>query len=983
MPDHALAALPRLLSTDDAVVAVASGRVEVVAVPDAARPLFAAAVHELAGIRPVLVAVPTVAEAERIAGDLVPMLGRDDVELFPAWETLPFERVSPALETMSRRLRVMARLRAGGDVAPAVVVAPVRALVQRLGPHVEDSEPVHLRVGDTIDRDELVARLVGMGYRREYQVEGRGEVAVRGSIVDVFPATAEHPVRVDQWGDEVERLSEFAVNDQRSTREVRDVAVYPCRELLPTAEVRARAEALLTEAPWGREQWERLAQGQVFDGMESWLPWLTADEHLLPDLLPPGARVLLVEPRRMRDRAQDLLDEEAALAETLAGTWGATGHEFPRLSLPFERLLARTHTATTSVLAAPDGPDTPQLGAAAFDPVVGDVEALAERIRALLRAEHRVVLAAEGEGSARRLADVLSGEGIDATVGGAITPGAVTVLVAPLERGVVLSGAHLALVAEADLTGRRRVHRTARGARKTVDYYDDLKPDDFVVHQVHGVGRYEGMVARAIGGVERDYLLIAYRGGDKLYVPTDQVGTVRRYTGGDSPSLSRMGGAEWSKTRNKVRTAVAEIAAELVILYRKRLATPGHAFASDTPWQRELEDAFPYEETPDQLRAIEEVKADMEITVPMDRLICGDVGFGKTEVALRAAFKAVQDGKQVAILAPTTLLANQHGQTFRERFAGYPVRVEVISRFLTTAEQHAVVAGVRSGEVDVVVGTHRLLSDDVQFKDMGLLVIDEEQRFGVQHKEKIKHLRENVDVLTLTATPIPRTLEMSLTGIRDLSLVQTPPEARQPILTYVGEYDDRAVSEAIRRELLREGQVFYVHNRVQDIEHVAEQVRHLVPGGARRDRARPDGRGQARTRRARLRRSRVRRPRLHHDHRERTRHADGEHAGGRPCRPARARAALPTARAGGTPGSAGLRVLAPPAGPRAHRGGVRAAQGDRRVHRPRIRIQARDARPRDPRRGEPARRRAERPHRGRRLRPLLRARHRGGRRAQG
>ncbi len=829
MSEPALAALPRLLAQDDAVTEVASGRADVVAVPEAARPIFAAAVHRLAGVRPVLVAVPTVAEAERIAGDLIPMLGADQVELFPAWETLPFERVSPALETMGRRLRVMWRLREGGEIAPAVVVAPVRALVQRLGPHVEAIEPVRLRAGDSLDRDELVERLVLMGYRREYQVEGRGEVAVRGSIVDVFPATAEHPVRIDQWGDEVERLSQFAVTDQRSTHVIDDVTIFPCRELLPTEEVRERAQGLLTTAPWGREQWERLAEGQIFDGMESWLPWLSADDHLLPDLLPAGARVLLVEPRRMRDRAQDLLDEELSLAQTLAGTWGAEDTEFPQLSLPFERLLARTRVATTSVLAAPESPDTPQLSASAFDPVVGDVEALAERIRQLVRHQHRVVLAAEGEGSARRLADVLAGEGIDVLVNGPIQPGVVTVVVAPLERGVVISSAHLALVAEGDLTGRRRVHRTARGARKSVDYYDDLKPGDFVVHQVHGVGRYEGMVARAIGGVERDYLLIAYRSGDKLYVPTDQVGTVRRYTGGDSPSLSRMGGTDWSKTRAKVQSAVREIAAELVILYRTRLATPGFAFSPDTPWQRELEDAFPYEETPDQLKAIEDVKADMEATLPMDRLICGDVGFGKTEVALRATFKAVQDGKQVAILGPTTLLANQHGQTFRERFAGYPVRVEVLSRFLTTAEQNAVVKGLKSGEVDVVVGTHRLLSQDIEFKNLGLLVIDEEQRFGVTHKEKIKHLRAHVDVLTLTATPIPRTLELSLTGIRDLSLVQTPPEARQPILTYVGEYDDRAVSEAIRRELLREGQVFYVHNRVQDIEHVAEQVRHLVP----------------------------------------------------------------------------------------------------------------------------------------------------------
>ncbi len=337
------------------------------------------------------------------------------------------------------------------------------------------------------------------------------------------------------------------------------------------------------------------------------------------------------------------------------------------------------------------------------------------------------------------------------------------------------------------------------------------------------------MVNRSLGGVERDYLLLEYKAGDKLYVPTDQVGTVRRYTGGDTPALSRMGGTDWERTRARVRKAVHEIAQELVVLYRTRLATPGFAFSPDTPWQREIEEAFPYEETPDQLRAINEVKADMERPLPMDRLVCGDVGYGKTEVAVRAAFKAVQDGKQVVILVPTTLLASQHGETFRERFVNYPVRVEVLSRFLSPAEQSKVVAGVVDGTIDVVIGTHRLLSSDVRPKDLGLLVIDEEQRFGVQHKENIKALRASVDVLTLTATPIPRTLEMSLTGIRDLSLVNTPPEDRQPILTYVGEYDERAVSEAIRRELLREGQVFYVHNRVRDIEHVAADVRELVP----------------------------------------------------------------------------------------------------------------------------------------------------------
>ncbi len=827
-----LSELPRLLADDPGLGAVASGLSEVVAVPDAARALFAAGWHRLTGARPILLAVPTAAEAERLAGDLAPMLGADAVELFPAWETLPFERVSPALETMGRRLRIMWRLREAGDAAPAVVVAPVRALVQRLGPHVEAIEPIVLRKGEQIDHDRLLEQLVAAGYRREYQVEGRGEIAVRGSIIDVYPSTADHPVRIDLWGDEIDRLSVFSVGDQRSSAELAEVLVFPSRELLATPEVRARAAALVTTAPWGRAQWERLAEGQIFDGMESWLPWLTQDEHLLPDLLPAGARVLLVEPRRLRDRALELLEEEASLAETLAGTWEAEGDVFPRLSLPFERLLAHTRAGATSLLAAPDSPETPQLGASAFDPVVGDVEALAGRIRALRDDGMRVVIAAEGSGSASRLRDVLGGEGIEAPIREvpSLEAGTISVVIAPLERGVVAPRARLALIAEGDLTGRRRVHRRPREARKAVDYYEDLKPGDFVVHQVHGVGRYEGMVARAIGGVERDYLLVAYRGGDKLYVPTDQVSAIRRYTGGETPSLSKMGGTDWQKTRNKVRSAVQEIAAELVILYRQRLAAPGFAFSADTPWQRELEDAFPYEETPDQLQAIVDVKADMERPVPMDRLICGDVGYGKTEVAMRATFKAVQDGKQVAVLAPTTLLANQHGQTFRERFAGYPVRVEVLSRFLSQKEQQAVVADVAGGAVDVIIGTHRLLSDDVALKDLGLLVIDEEQRFGVQHKEKIKALRAHVDVLTLTATPIPRTLEMSLTGIRDLSLVQTPPEERQPILTYVGEYDDRAVSEAIRRELLREGQVFYVHNRVQDIEHVAAQVRELVPG---------------------------------------------------------------------------------------------------------------------------------------------------------
>jgi transcription-repair coupling factor (superfamily II helicase) len=836
-PPAPLAGLAALLAADPAVLSASGGTGASVAVPESARALFVAALARTSARAPILVAVPRGDDAQRLAHDVGLVLGVDAVEVFPAWETLPFERVSPALDTMGRRLRVMWRLRTGGDHLPRVVVAPVRALVQRLGPHVEDVEPVVVARGAQLDRDDLIARLVNLGYRREYQVEARGEIAVRGSIVDVYPTTADHPVRIDLWGDEVDRLSHFSVADQRSTDDIESTWVFPARELLPTDDVRGRAAALLDTQSWGATQWERLAEGAIFDGMESWLPWLTADEHLLTDLLPSDALVLLCEPRRLRDRAQELLDEEAHLADALAPTWGAPpGAALPRLSLEFDRLLAHTKSGWAPVLATPDGPDTPLLAATPFDPVVGDSAALSDRLRRLRADEFTVLLCAEGRGSAERIAQVLADEGIAVDVHSAVAeqsaliagPG-VHIVVAALDRGAVLPTHRLALVAEADLTGRRRVHRKPRGARRGADYYEGLTNGDYVVHRQHGIGRFDGMVSRTMFGLERDYLLVAFRGEERIYVPTDQIGIIRKYTGGETPKLSKMGGADWEKTRAKVRKAVRDIAGELVVLYRRRLATPGHAFAEDSPWQHEIEEAFPYEETPDQQRAIDETKADMERSVPMDRLVCGDVGYGKTEVALRAVFKCIQDGKQAAILVPTTLLASQHGQTFRERFANYPVRVEVISRFLSAKEQTAVLQDLAAGSVDLVIGTHRLLSDDVSFRNLGLLVVDEEQRFGVMHKERIKQFKTGVDVLTLSATPIPRTLELSLTGIRDLSLVNTPPEDRMPILTYVNEYDERAVTEAIRRELLREGQVLFVHNRVRDIQHVADDVRQLVP----------------------------------------------------------------------------------------------------------------------------------------------------------
>ena len=835
-----LSELPPLLEAEPALTAVMGRRDVVLAVPEPARAIVIAALADRAGRRPIVVAVPTTGEAERLTHDLAVFLGEDQVELLPAWETLPFERVSPAVETMGRRLRTLWRLR-DPRRTPAVVVASVRSLVQRLSPHVGEVEPIIVGVGDQLDPTALVERLVAMGYRRESQVEHRGELAVRGSIVDVFPSTAEVPIRIDLWGDEVDRLTEFSVVDQRATIERAELEVFPCRELLPTDEVRARAGALLASQPWGREQWDRLTEGQMFDGMESWLPWLIdADDidepEVLFDLIDADAQVLLIEPRRMRDRAADILSEEEDLARSLSRTWGVdVADGFPQLHVPFDRLLVRTGAPVWTITNIAEGPDIPSVQAAGWDPVVGEGSTLIAQLSRLLADGHRIVVGADGAGSADRIVSLLGDQGLlfefDERRRSDLTAPGGRIVVAPLERGFVLSEVKLAVLAESDVTGRRRAHRRARPRRAAAaqGYFDDLRTGDFVVHHQHGVARFGGMVKRTIGGVERDYLLLEYRGDDKLYVPSDQIDAVRHFTGGDSPSLSRLGGGEWQRSKARVRAAVTEIAQELVVLYQKRIHEPGHAFAPDTPWQHELEEAFPYEPTPDQRTAIDEVKSDMEAPVPMDRLVCGDVGFGKTEVAIRAVFKAVQDGKQAAVLVPTTLLAQQHMQTFSDRFAGYPVRVEMLSRFLTAAQARKVIDGLASGDVDVVVGTHRLLSPELRFKDLGLLVVDEEQRFGVNHKEAIKGLRVGVDVLTLTATPIPRTLEMSLTGIRDLTLLNTPPSARQPILTYVGEYDERAVAESIRREMLREGQVFFVHNRVQDIDRVASRLRELVP----------------------------------------------------------------------------------------------------------------------------------------------------------
>ena len=790
-------------------------RTAALAVPEAARAPAVAGLSAASG-RPLLVAVPTRATAESLTADLAAFLGDDEVEELPAWETLPFERVSPSIHTMGRRCRVLHRMTDPAR-APSVVVASARALAQFV-PAEKAAAPVTVNVGESVDQSALVQRLSEFGYHREHQVEHRGEMAVRGSIVDVYPSTASAPVRIDFWGDDIDRAAEFSVGDQRSTNPLDHLEVYPARELRPDGPMRRRAAGLVASQPWGREQWDRLAGGEFFEGMESWWPWLVEEPVVVPGLLGAGAAMAVVEPRRLADRVSEILAEEEDLATGLAKTWNTDAAGMPRLHAGFDQLVAAAASPVWELPASPHSVGAPTLAASGWDRVHGSIEPLAARLRDLAGRGYRVLLGAPG-GAAARLSSLLAEHGAS-----------VETVETALGRGAVLEGIKLALLSETDVTGRRRAHRPPRArSRDQRRFLADLVPGAFVVHQHHGVARFEGMVRRAVGGHDREYLLLAYRGRDRLYVPSDQITSIRHYTGGEAPTLSRMGGSDWAATKNRVRRAVAEVAQELVVLYQKRMTTAGHAFDPDTPWQRELEDSFEYQETRDQQQAIDEVKRDMERPVPMDRLLVGDVGFGKTEIAVRAAFKAVQSGRQVAVLVPTTLLAQQHTQTFRDRYGPFPVRVETLSRFLTPAQTREVLRGLESGEVDVVVGTHRMLSADVSFKRLGLLVIDEEQRFGVRHKEAIKSLRADVDVLTLTATPVPRTLEMSLTGIRDMSLLETPPADRQPILTYVGEQADRPAAEAIRRELLREGQVFYVHNRVADIEHAAERVRRLVP----------------------------------------------------------------------------------------------------------------------------------------------------------
>ena len=839
----------------------------VVAPASATAPLIAGAVQQgsIEGLLVVLTATGN--DAEALETQLAAYLDPATIVVFPGWETLPHERLSPRSDTVARRLSTLRRVThpeqsqaETGLPQPRVMIAPLRAALQRLAPGLADLSPVVVTRGEVMDLQVLTRALSEAAYDRVDMVERRGQFAVRGGIVDVFAPTDPHPVRIEFFGDEVESLRQFSVADQRSLAEVDRVWAPPCRELILSDSVRAKSVAMQAELPSAADMLARIAAGNAVEGMESLLPILVDRLETLPEVLPRGTTVLALEPERLARRAEDL---HRTAEEFLAAAWvsATAGADAP------VDLADAAAAATSSPLAQGgfldmgalvDGIEAAGLGWTTIGPFGSDSavrsavienDNFAGRSGAAIPYAQRhlnqgwtVVIAAAGTGSAQRIVEQCAADSLPARVVASLdeaSPGVIAVVPGINAQGFQVPEASVMVLSESDLTGRAAAAVGAKvkvpSRRRNVVDPLQLRPGDFVVHESHGVGRFVELAKRTVRGVEREYLVIEYapskRGGpgDRLSVPTDQLDLVTKYVGGETPSVNKMGGADWAKTKGKARKAVKEIAAELIRLYSARMATPGRAFGPDTPWQRELEEAFAFVETPDQLSTIDEVKADMEKPIPMDRLVCGDVGFGKTEIAVRAAFKAIQDGTQVAILCPTTLLVKQHVDTFTERFAAFPVKVAALSRFQSDKEAKAVIDGLSSGDIDLVIGTHRLITGAVRFKKLGLVIIDEEQRFGVEHKETLKALRTDVDVLAMSATPIPRTLELAVTGIREMSTLATPPEERHPILTYVGPQEDAQVAAAVRRELMRDGQVFYIHNSVKTINAAARHIADLVP----------------------------------------------------------------------------------------------------------------------------------------------------------
>lgn len=825
---------------------------------NSARQIFYAALYQTM-TRPLVIVTHNMFQAQKIYDDMNQLLPSDEVWLYPANEMVLSEVSISSPETLSQRIEVLNALAAGKRGVLVVPYAGVRRTVIPVDEWKRAQYP--LAIGEEIELENFLGKMIALGYERVEMVETRGEISVRGGIIDIFPVYMSHPVRIELFDTEVDSIRTFDISNQRSIENLQEILIGPTREVfggqeifiqaaekieqhmkatLPKVKATQVKELIAEKVGWEIEQ---LRQGHSFTEIYKYISFLYSSQQTLIDYLKEKPLVLIDEPSRIVEAAAQLEKDEAEWKTALV----QEGEFLPdiELSHSLENIIApkKWPILHTSLFLRQVPKTNPQnivnFNCKAMQNFHGQMNVLKTEMERWKKSNAVVVFCAADEERARRMERVFHDYEIEVDIvlspDKALASSRPVITIGNLQSGFEMPMQHLVVVTESEVFTQKQ--RKASKTRKNISNaeriksYTELQVGDYVVHVNHGIGKYLGIDTLEINGIHKDYLHVKYAGNDKLYVPIEQIDQVQKYVGSEEkePKVYKLGGTDWKKVKSKVRASVQDIAQDLIRLYAERQQAKGYAFTKDGEEMREFEAMFPYDETEDQLRAIREIKEDMEKERPMDRLLCGDVGYGKTEVAIRAAFKAVMDGKQVALLVPTTILAQQHYETFRERFADYPVNISVISRFRTRKEQTQTIKGLKDGTVDVVIGTHRLLSKDIVFKDLGLLIVDEEQRFGVTHKEKLKRLKTNVDVLTLTATPIPRTLHMSMLGVRDLSVIETPPENRFPVQTYVMEYSAGLIREAIERELAREGQVYFLYNQVQGIDQMADQIRMLVP----------------------------------------------------------------------------------------------------------------------------------------------------------
>lgn len=807
--------------------------------------------------KPILVVTHNLYQAQKVYDDLISILSDQEVFLYPVNELIASEIGVASPELKAARIEVLNLL---SQNKRCIVIAPVAGL-KRFLPTKQQwiNSQLQFQVGDEIDVDSYLKKLVDMGYERAGMVSTPGEFSVRGGIIDIYPLTEEFPIRIELFDTEIDSIRSFTIDDQRSREKRNKVVVGPVKEMLieksqlisgieklekglantlKNVKDEKIKEALIENISADIEQ---LKNGRVNEQVFKYLSLFYDKYASLIDYLPENGLVILDEISRIYEMSDNLDKEEAEwytslLAEGKIIHDVSLSHKFSYLTAnstkPFIYLsLFLRHVPHTN----PE--NIVNMTCKQMQNFHGQMHILKSELERFQKGHYQVIFLAASEERMKKLEQIFDDYEIEATVVSnqqQIIPGKIQIMVGDLNSGFELPLQKLAVLTEEELF-KKKTKKTTRRQKlsnaERIKSYSELNIGDYVVHVNHGIGKYLGIETLEINGIHKDYLHIRYQGTDKLYVPVDQIDQVQKYVGseGKEPKIYKLGGSDWKRVKKKVQSSVKDIAEDLIKLYAKREASKGYAFSPDGDLQREFEASFPYQETEDQLRSINEIKKDMERERPMDRLLCGDVGYGKTEVAIRAAFKAIMDGKQVAFLVPTTILAQQHYDTIRERFSDYPIEIGLLSRFRTKKQQTETIKGLKAGMIDIVIGTHRLLSKDITFKDLGLLIIDEEQRFGVTHKEKIKRLKANIDVLTLTATPIPRTLHMSMLGVRDLSVIETPPENRFPVQTYVMEYNGALVREAIERELARNGQVYFLYNRVEDIERKAEEISMLVP----------------------------------------------------------------------------------------------------------------------------------------------------------